>query len=85
MWSGSEATTTSISSSALDNRTQAIVSERLQRRKVTRIVIAHRLSTVRSADRIYVLDAGKVMEVGSFEELMRQDGLLANLMSRQMT
>ena len=69
--------------SALDNRTQAIVSESLDRLKVTRIVVAHRLSTIRNADRIYVLQAGQLIEQGSFEELSQQDGLFSQLIQRQ--
>lgn len=69
--------------SALDNRTQAIVSESLDRLKVTRIVVAHRLSTIRNADRIYVLKAGQVVEVGDFEALALQDGLFSQLIKRQ--
>jgi len=71
--------------SALDNKTQAIVSESLNRLQVTRIVIAHRLSTVRNADRIYVIDSGRVAEQGSFDELAQNEGLFARLMARQMT
>jgi NHLM bacteriocin system ABC transporter ATP-binding protein len=72
--------------SALDNRTQAIVSESLERMRVTRLVIAHRLSTVRHADRIVVLEAGQVTQSGSFAELMAQpEGLFARMMGRQMT
>jgi ATP-binding cassette subfamily C protein len=70
--------------SALDNKTQAIVSESLRRLRVTRVVIAHRLSTVRHADRIYVLEHGKVVEQGRFQELMDQGGLFARMMSRQV-
>jgi NHLM bacteriocin system ABC transporter ATP-binding protein len=70
--------------SALDNRTQAIVTESLDRLKATRIVIAHRLSTVRNADRIYVVEAGRVVQVGSFEELVKQEGLFARLVARQL-
>ena len=69
--------------SALDNRTQAIVSESLDRLKVTRIVVAHRLSTIRNADRIYVLQAGQLIEQGNFEELSQQDGLFSQLIQRQ--
>lgn len=69
--------------SALDNRTQAIVSESLERLRATRIVIAHRLSTIQRADRIYVLEAGRVVEAGTFEELMRRAGLFARLAERQ--
>jgi NHLM bacteriocin system ABC transporter ATP-binding protein len=69
--------------SALDNKTQAIVSESLDRLKVTRIVVAHRLSTIRNADRIYVLQAGQVIEQGSFDELAQQDGLFSQMIQRQ--
>jgi ATP-binding cassette subfamily C protein len=71
--------------SALDSRTQAIVSESLERMNVTRLVIAHRLSTIRQADRIYVLDAGQVMQHGTFDALMAEGGLFARLMTRQTT
>lgn len=69
--------------SALDNKTQAIVSESLNRLQVTRVVIAHRLSTIRDADRIYVMQAGRVVQQGSFTELAAQDGLFAQLVTRQ--
>jgi ATP-binding cassette subfamily C protein len=69
--------------SALDNRTQAVVSQSLEQLDVTRIVIAHRLSTVRQADRIYVVDAGRVVQEGTFESLAAQPGLFARLMERQ--
>ncbi len=70
--------------SALDNRTQATVSESLDSLQVTRIVVAHRLSTIRHADRIYVIVAGEVVQVGNFEELMAQPGMFADLMARQI-
>ncbi|MEM9488737.1 MAG: NHLP bacteriocin export ABC transporter permease/ATPase subunit, partial [Myxococcota bacterium] len=70
--------------SALDNETQATVSDSLDRRECTRIVIAHRLSTIRNADRIVVIDGGRIAQQGTFEELQAQDGLFRNLMSRQM-
>ncbi|BAB78381.1 NHLP bacteriocin export ABC transporter permease/ATPase subunit (plasmid) [Anabaena sp. FACHB-709] len=69
--------------SALDNRTQAIVTQSLAQLGVTRVVIAHRLSTIRHADMIYVLQAGKIVQQGSFEELAAVEGLFANLMARQ--
>lgn len=69
--------------SALDNRTQAIVSESLDRLRVTRIVVAHRLSTIRSANRIYVLQNGRVMQEGDFEALATQPGLFSQLIQRQ--
>ena len=70
--------------SALDNRTQAIVTESLDRLRATRIVVAHRLSTVRHADRIYVIDAGRVVQQGAYDELAGQLGLFQQLMKRQM-
>lgn len=69
--------------SALDNRTQAIVSASLDRLKVTRIVVAHRLSTIRNADRIYVLQNGRLIQQGSFEQLAGQEGLFSQLIRRQ--
>lgn len=69
--------------SALDNRTQAIVSESLDRLKVTRIVVAHRLSTIRNADRIYVLQNGRLIQVGNFDQLAAEEGLFQQLIKRQ--
>lgn len=69
--------------SALDNRSQAVVAESLLRLKATRIVIAHRLSTIAKADQIVVLDGGKVVEQGRYEELIEQGGAFAELARRQ--
>lgn len=70
--------------SALDNRTQAIVSRSLDQLKATRIVVAHRLSTIRNADRIIVLDNGRVAESGTFDELVKKNGLFAAMVKRQV-
>jgi hypothetical protein len=70
--------------SALDNQTQALVSESLKNLKATRIVVAHRLSTILRADCIYVMAAGRVVQRGTYEELMRQPGLFADLAKRQV-
>ena len=69
--------------SALDNLTQKIVSETLDHMKCTRIVIAHRLSTIRQCDRIIVLDKGKIIEDGSYDELIAANGFFAELAARQ--
>ncbi len=69
--------------SALDNITQKIVSESLDSLKCTRIVIAHRLSTIRHCDRIIVLDKGKIIEDGTYEELIDRNGFFAELVERQ--
>lgn len=69
--------------SALDNLTQKKVSQSLDNLKCTRIVIAHRLSTIRQCDRIIVLSKGKIVEDGSYDELMSLDGNFAELVARQ--
>ena len=69
--------------SALDNRTQAIVSESLDKLNVTRIVVAHRLSTIRNANRIYVLQNGRIVQQGNFEKLVEEKGLFQELVKRQ--
>jgi NHLM bacteriocin system ABC transporter ATP-binding protein len=70
--------------SALDNRSQAVVSDSISRLNLTRIVIAHRLSTVQSADRIVVLGGGRIVQTGTFAELMAQPGLFADFAERQL-
>ncbi len=70
--------------SALDNRTQAIVTESLEKMHATRIVVAHRLSTIRNCDRILVMDRGRLVESGTFDELVAQGGLFAGLVKRQV-
>ncbi|MBF0325795.1 NHLP bacteriocin export ABC transporter permease/ATPase subunit [Magnetospirillum moscoviense] len=69
--------------SALDNVTQAEVSRNLASLACTRIVVAHRLSTVMDADRIVVLDQGKVAETGTYGELMEAGGVFARMARRQ--
>ena len=68
----------------LDNESQAKVMENLTALTSTRIVIAHRLSTLEQADRIYVLRAGKVVQSGTFGELMEVDGVFRELVRRQI-
>ncbi len=70
--------------SALDNRTQAIVTQSLDQLQATRIVVAHRLSTIINADRIFVLVNGRVEEQGTHEELMKLGGHFAELAKRQI-
>ena len=68
----------------LDNESQAKVMQNLTALTSTRIVIAHRLSTLQQADRIYVLQAGKVVQSGTFQELMGVDGVFRELVRRQL-
>ena len=69
--------------SALDNKTQKQVSDALDRLKCTRIVVAHRLSTIRNCDRILVLDKGEIIEDGTYDSLVEQGGFFAQLVERQ--
>ena len=69
--------------SALDNRTQKQVSDALDKLKCTRIVIAHRLSTIKNCDRILVLDKGRILEDGTYDELIERNGYFAELVARQ--
>ena len=69
--------------SALDNVTQKRVSEALDRMKCTRIVIAHRLSTIRQCDRIIMLEDGKIVEDGTYDELIAKNGKFAEMVARQ--
>lgn len=70
--------------SALDNKTQAIVTESLRLSGATRIVIAHRLSTIIDADKILYLDNGKIVEQGTYHELMDMNGHFAAMARRQI-
>ena len=67
--------------SALDTESERVVQEALNRLMVgrTSIIIAHRLSTIKNADRILVIDKGKLVEEGTHEELMEKNGLYAHL------
>ncbi len=69
--------------SALDNRTQSVVTRSTRALNATRIVIAHRLSTVEQADRVVVIDHGRVVQCGSPADLMGQDGLFRSMAARQ--
>ena len=70
--------------SALDNHTQEIVSRSLAGLRATRVIIAHRLSTVVGADCIHVLERGRIVESGTYDDLIQQNGVFATLVKRQM-
>jgi NHLM bacteriocin system ABC transporter ATP-binding protein len=70
--------------SALDNQAQATISRSLAGLRATRIVIAHRLSTVREADCIYVVQTGRIVQQGRYDALMQEGGPFAELARRQI-
>jgi ATP-binding cassette subfamily C protein len=70
--------------SALDNTTQAVVSASLDRLQATRVVIAHRLSTVMNADRIHVMVAGRIVQSGTYAQLIAEEGVFLDLVRRQL-
>jgi NHLM bacteriocin system ABC transporter ATP-binding protein len=70
--------------SALDNRTQEIVTQSLNMLRATRIVIAHRLTTVMNADQIIVMDKGRIVQVGNYQTLIEVPGIFQDLALRQM-
>ena len=70
--------------SALDNKTQKIVSDSINKLNITRITIAHRLSTITECDRIIVLDDGKIVEQGTYNQLLEVKGIFYNMVQRQL-
>ena len=70
--------------SALDNTTQEQVMNTLEKLDATKLVIAHRLSTIVNCDRIIVMDGGRVVEEGSYKELMEKKGRFYELAVRQI-
>ena len=73
--------------SSLDSQSERLVQQALERLMAgrTTLVIAHRLATVRGADRILVVDGGRVVASGSHEELVAQGGLYAELARMQLS
>jgi ABC-type bacteriocin/lantibiotic exporter with double-glycine peptidase domain len=69
--------------SALDNVTQAKITESVNKLKCTKIIVAHRLSTIESCDRILVMEKGGIVQEGTFNELQNTDGVWTQLMKKQ--
>ena len=70
--------------SALDNVAQAKVQRSLKKLGMTRLVIAHRLTSIQNAELIHVMDQGRIVESGTYGHLMQADGLFADLARRQL-
>ena len=74
--------------SALDSENEAIVQEAINniinQKHITTIIIAHRLSTVKNANVIYVMNQGKIVEYGNHEELIAKNGEYKKLIQRQL-
>ena len=70
--------------SALDNETQAHVLKKLEERAITRVMVAHRLSTIEQADVILVLEHGEIVEQGNYNDLLKRGGVFSQLISRQL-
>lgn len=70
--------------SALDNKTQAHVLHNLEQRAMTRVMVAHRLSTIQHADVILVLEQGAIVEQGTYAALLKRNGPFTRLMARQL-
>jgi ABC-type bacteriocin/lantibiotic exporter with double-glycine peptidase domain len=70
--------------SALDNMSQSLVADTVANLPITRVVVAHRLSTIAAADRVVVVDRGQVVEDGAPDDLLAAGGVFARLATRQM-
>ena len=70
--------------SALDNITQDKITRSLNELKCTKIIVAHRLSTIRDCDKIVVMDKGRIVQQGTYAELSRDDDIFAELIKNQM-
>ena len=70
--------------SALDNESQELVSQSIEKLEAARLVLAHRLSTIRNAHKICVVVDGELAELGNYDELMSKGGVFADLAKRQI-
>nr|WP_278244550.1 ATP-binding cassette domain-containing protein [Ruminiclostridium josui] len=71
--------------SALDNITQEIITHSLEKLDCTKIVVAHRLSTIRQCDKIVMMDNGRILEEGTYDSLMNNKGIFFDFVLRQQS
>lgn len=71
--------------SALDNMTQSNITRSLNRLVCTKLIVAHRLSTIEHCDKILVMDKGRIVQQGTWEQLKHTEGLFQQLIKRQTT
>ncbi len=70
--------------SAIDNTTQQLIYDNLAKLSMTKVITAHRLSTIANADMIYVFEKGEIVQQGNYNDLISQPGLFIQLVKRQM-
>lgn len=85
LWANPEILILDEATSSVDTRTERLIQSAMNRllKGRTSFVVAHRLSTIRDANQILVMDKGNIVETGNHESLLKQEGLYASLYNSQ--